>query len=197
MVFLTCGFLVVGDEIIRLLFEHGMFSQGASQQTYFCLVAYMVGLAPTSLATVYASFFYAMKEYKKPSLVSVYCLIANLILNALFIFGFKMGSWSVAASTSMCSFLNVYLLKQALVSMDLSTKIDLKFLFQNYGIAILATLIVVPIKGLLHAYNPLLSLGVLSISFVLAYAAFCKLLKFAQPLDLFYSLMPSKQSKSS
>lgn len=196
MVFLTCAILVVGDQIIRLLFKHGMFSEDAASQTLFCLNAYMIGLAPTSLATVYASFFYAMKDYKKPSVASVYCLMANLVLNTALIFGFKMGSWSVAAATSACSFLNAFLLKRSLKKLDLIAGQEKKQTFLNYAVALATCLAVYPIKMLVSTLNPLLSLCILSVSFIGVYVLMSKILKFSQPLELFSSLVPKKRNES-
>lgn len=194
MVFITCGILVVGDEIIRLLFQHGMFSQDAASSTFFCLNAYMIGLAPTSLATVYASFFYAMKDYKKPSIVSVYCLVANLVLNSFFIFGLHMGSWSVAAATSLCSFLNAFLLKRLLKKLDLISAFDKKQTIVNYAVALAACLVTFPIKLFLKSFNPLISLSLVSISYIGFYLLMSRLIKFTQPLELLSSLIPKKRS---
>lgn len=195
MMFLTVAIISVASEIIRLLFEHGMFSQGATHETKACLLAYMIGLVPTSLATVYASFFYALKEYKKPSKISVYCLILNLILNSLMVFGFGFGSWSVAAATSVCSFFNAYLLKQALKKQDLFENLPIKDSLLGFGISLLSGLVVIALKPVLPSMPAILSLSFFSCLYIAIYILSCKLFKFDEALSLFASLIPKREKE--
>jgi putative peptidoglycan lipid II flippase len=185
MMFLTCMIICLGDQIIRLLFEHGMFSEAATTQTLYCLIAYMVGLAPTSLSTVYASFFYALKEYKKPSIASIYALIANLVLNAVMIFVFHFGAWSVAATTSACSFLNAYLLKRSLKSENLVAPFSKKQVLMPSMTAIFSALILTVLKMIMPTMKPILSIPLLGLMYTGLYVAVCKLLAFHEPLELF------------
>jgi putative peptidoglycan lipid II flippase len=196
MMFLTCAIILIGDKIIHLLFTHGMFSEAASQETLRCLVAYMIGLVPTSLATVYASFFYALKEYKKPSIASVTCLIMNLVLNALMVFVFNFGSWSVAAATSACSFLNAYLLKRSLSSEDLLLNASMKEMIYPYLIAIASSGVVFLSKGLYSGLPTLASILILFTSYSVLYLSLCKLVKYQEPLNLFSSILPQRLQRS-
>lgn len=195
MLFLTVAIMTVASEIIRLLFEHGMFSHGATHETKACLLAYMIGLVPTSLATVYASFFYALREYKKPSKISVYCLVLNLILNSLMVFGFGLGSWSVAAATSICSFFNAYLLKRELKKEDLFENPPMKDTLLGFLISFSCGLFILSIKPLFPHMPALVSLGIFSVLYVASYIVMCKLLKFNEALHLFSSLIPKRQKE--
>ena len=192
MMFITCGIICVGDQIIRLLFQHGLFSESATFQTHFCLIAYMIGLVPTSLATIYASFFYAMKDYKKPSIASVYCLIANLILNALMVFVFHWGSWSVAASTSLCSFFNAYLLKRSLATHDLFTARPVYKTLCPYISALMAMSFMFILKPFIPVLNPLAHLSVLSLCYLTLYALICKIMRYNDPFELVSAFIPVK-----
>lgn len=195
MLFLTAAIMTVAGDIIALLFEHGMFSHGATHQTQYCLLAYMAGLVPTSLATIYASFFYALKEYKKPSRISVYCLVLNLILNSLLVFGFGFGSWSVAAATSICSFFNAYLLKRELKKEDLFQNPPAKDNILACGVSLTASLITLSLKPFFPSMPALISLAVFSILFLMSYFLSCKLFKFEEAFTLFQSLIPKKQKE--
>lgn len=195
MLFLTIGIITMANEIIGLLFEHGMFSHEATHQTKACLIAYMVGLVPTSLSTVYASFFYALKEYKKPSKISVYCLILNLILNALMVFVFGFGSWSVAAATSICSFFNAYLLKKALQEENLFENPPFKDFVQSLAISVLSGLLTVCFKPFFPLMSAVLSLGLFTCLYVLTYLGLCKLFKFNESLNLLSSLIYKRQKE--
>ena len=196
MLFLTSGIICVSDEIIRLLFEHGMFSHGASHETTSCLIAYMIGLVPTSLATIYASFFYALKEYKKPSKISVYCLVANLILNTLMVFVFNQGSWSVAFATSICSFMNAYLLKKQLQKLDLVTPLPWQENFKAFMTSMMAGLIVLAIKPFCPKLPALVSLSLYSLMFLGSYIGLCRLWQFREPLNLLRSFIPERNQSS-
>jgi putative peptidoglycan lipid II flippase len=190
MTFLTGGVLCFGDQIIGLLFEHGMFNHHASFETTLCLMCYIFGLVPTSLATVYASFFYALKEYKKPSTVSVICLGVNLVLNYLAIFTFGLSSWSVALSTSLCSFLNSYLLKKALEKKGL---IEKERFFENgksYLVTLASLLCVMALKPLFSNLPSLLALPISVTLYIASYISFCRLIRFDDPKVLFQSIVP-------
>jgi putative peptidoglycan lipid II flippase len=195
MLFLTVAIMSVASEIIRLLFEHGMFSHGASHQTEACLISYMVGLVPTSLATVYASFFYALKEYKKPSRISVYCLVLNLVLNSLMVFTFAFGSWSVAAATSICSFFNAYLLRRELKKEDLFQTPPLKDTFLNVTVCLTSGLLVMSLKPFFPNLKAIFSLSLCAFFYVTTYLALCKVFKFNEALNLFSSLIPKRQKE--
>lgn len=195
MLFLTMAIITMSNEIIALLFEHGMFSHEATYQTKACLIAYMIGLVPTSLATVYASFFYALKEYKKPSKISVYCLILNLVLNALMVFIFGFGSWSVAAATSICSFFNAYLLKKALQKENLFESPPFKNGLQALSISLGSGLLTVCLKPFFPPMPALACLSLFTCLYVMTYLGLCKLFKFHESLNLFSSLIYKQQKE--
>lgn len=196
MMFITCGVICVQQEIISFLFERGMFSHNASAQTSKCLLAYMLGLVPTSLATIYASFYYALKEYKKPSQIAVYCLIANLVLNTIMVFVFHCGAWSVAAATSVCSFLNAYLLKRALAQEHLVHKAPLTETLYPYLSALIAACLLYLLKLNLPPMPTLVALSFLGLSYLGLYLLSCRLLNYSEPLKLFASFLPQKQTKT-
>lgn len=196
MMFITGAVLACGEPIINLLFQHGMFSESASLQTFDCLIAYMIGLVPTSLSTVYASFFYALKEYKKPSKISVYCLIINLVLNSIMVFVFQFGSWSVAAATSLCSFVNAYLLKRNLAKEDLLQERSASEIYYPYIIAFGALSLTFILKNFIPSTHPLMNLIVLLGIYGASYVTICKFMKFHEPFEIFSSILPSRMRRS-
>ena len=99
-----------GSKIIRLVYERGDFGDLAVAKTTLCLWGYALGLLPTACVLVIAPAFYAKKNYAIPMKASVISMGSNLLLNSLFILGFRWGPASVALSTSLCSYLNAGIL---------------------------------------------------------------------------------------
>jgi len=103
----TCALFVLGGTGVNLLYGRGDFSEQATLQTIICLWGYGIGLVPSVFVLLLAPSFYAQKDYKTPTLAASYSVIMNIALNALFIFVFRWGVFSVALATSLSSFFNV------------------------------------------------------------------------------------------
>ena len=99
---------VCGQNVIAMLFERGAFTSTATINTYWVLLFYLVGLPAFCLAKVATNPFHARKDTKTPMLVSVVCLLLNILLNAALIR--PLGASGLALSTSLCSWLNVSIL---------------------------------------------------------------------------------------
>ena len=106
----TLILLFLGTPIIRLVYERGDFGDLAVAKTTLCLWGYALGLLPSACVLVMAPAFYAKKNYTVPMKASLISMGSNLILNSLFIVGFRWGPASVALSTSLCAYLNVGIL---------------------------------------------------------------------------------------
>ncbi|NGX31571.1 MAG: putative lipid II flippase MurJ [Chlamydiae bacterium] len=106
----TFCFFPLGFFGIELIYGRGKFDLVTSYQVTHCLYAYGLGLPFASLNVILTNAFYAKKEYKTPSVFALLSVLLNLILNALFVFYFKLGAISIAFSTSLSSlFLMVFL----------------------------------------------------------------------------------------
>ncbi len=75
------GLLVLGQPIVRLIYQRGAFDIHASFMTYRALVFYSLGLWAFSGIRILVSAFYAMQDTKTPVMVAVCALFANLILS--------------------------------------------------------------------------------------------------------------------
>jgi putative peptidoglycan lipid II flippase len=111
---MTAALLALGFSGINLVYGHGEFSQKATLATALCLWAYGAALVPMTLVLILASAFYAHKNYKHPTLFAVLTVALNLILNALFVFVFHLGSISIALATALSACVNSALLAFAL-----------------------------------------------------------------------------------
>lgn len=110
MIPLTMGIFVLGFAGINLVYGHGEFTSRSIEETTRCLWAYGAGLLPMTLVLIFASAFYARKNYRIPTFLAVLSVCLNIFLNALFVFVFHMGAISIAFATTLAACLNMALL---------------------------------------------------------------------------------------
>lgn len=110
------GIFVLGLSSVNLLFGRGDFSQEATFQTTLCLWCYGLGLLPMVMVQIYAPAYYAKKDYKTPAMGFVFATILNIVLNALFVFVFRLGPASIALATSIASLMNCLFLSRIVPS---------------------------------------------------------------------------------
>lgn len=75
----ACGLIVLGEPIVRLIYEHGKFTSTATTMTAFALAGYSVGLAGYAAIKVVSPAFYAMNDAKTPMIIA----LASIVVNAL------------------------------------------------------------------------------------------------------------------
>ena len=97
-----------GEDLVRLIFERGAFSAGATAQTARALYFYAFGLVGFAGVRVAAPLYYALGDSKRPMLYSIIAVAVNVGLNFAFIplFGFA----GLAAATSAAGLVNLFLL---------------------------------------------------------------------------------------
>ncbi len=101
-------FIVAGNEIISLLFEHGRFTSLDTYNTYQALIWYSLGLIGFAGVRVTTPVYYALKDAVRPMRYSIIAVVVNLAANAVFIpyLGFP----GLAAATSAGGVVNLFLL---------------------------------------------------------------------------------------
>ncbi|MBA4149266.1 MAG: murein biosynthesis integral membrane protein MurJ [Verrucomicrobia bacterium] len=116
---------VLAEPIIRLLFERGKFTAFSTAQVSFALICLAPGLLAFSLVNIFARAFYALGDVKIPMRISVFCLLMNILLAAMFLFVFELGAGGLGIANSISSALNVTLLvfalKKKMKNLDFST----------------------------------------------------------------------------
>lgn len=118
MIPLMVGLFVLGFSGINLVYGHGEFTSQATAETTYCLWAYGSGLLPMTLVLIFASAFYAKKNYRLPTIASVFSVGINCFLNAFFVFGLHLGTISIAIATSLAACFNGALLGWFLASRE-------------------------------------------------------------------------------
>lgn len=110
----TLAVFPLGYLAIDLVYGRGNFSSYAVAQTTHCFWAYSLGLIPAALVMLVSAVFYAQENFLTPTIVATLTVGVNILLNSLFVFGFKFGSVGVALTTSIGSWLNYILLHHLL-----------------------------------------------------------------------------------
>lgn len=106
----TIALLVLGEDVIQLLFCHVNFTLADGFVTTKALFAYGLSLIPAIFVLLLSSLFYAQKNYRLPALISLAMVGVNVLLNSLCVFGFGFGAVSVAIATAISSWINASLL---------------------------------------------------------------------------------------
>jgi len=102
------GFIVMPDEIIRLVYERGAFDAVATQQTSLALVAFASGLPAYVLMKVFQPAFFAREDMRTPFWFSLIMVVSNVALS-LILFPVY-GHVGIAIATSVSAWINLILL---------------------------------------------------------------------------------------
>jgi len=78
------GFIVIGQPLIRLLFQHGAFTLHAAELTYLALLGYVFTMPPLALTNLIPTGFFAFKDALTPFLCNTFALLLHIALLVLF-----------------------------------------------------------------------------------------------------------------
>ncbi|MEZ5308123.1 MAG: murein biosynthesis integral membrane protein MurJ [Pyrinomonadaceae bacterium] len=117
----ACGLIVLGEPIVRLVFEGGRFTSTDTLMTMWSLAAFSVGLSAYAAIKVLSPSFYALEDAKTPMMVSVSAIGVHVFLSYFFLKLFSgigvtpktpggFGHVGVALATSLVSLGNFFAL---------------------------------------------------------------------------------------
>jgi putative peptidoglycan lipid II flippase len=99
----SVGLLLLGDPIVRLIFESGQFDDASTSLVVQPLAWFAVGLVGYGLTEVLTRIFYAMKDTRTPVVTTVLTIVLNLFLCALFVRSLEHSGLALAlAITTAC-----------------------------------------------------------------------------------------------
>ncbi|MEL6948362.1 MAG: lipid II flippase MurJ, partial [Pseudomonadota bacterium] len=102
------GFIVMPEELIRLVYERGAFDETATEQTAAALMAFATGLPAYVLMKVFQPAFFAREDMRTPFWFSCIMVAVNVGLSlALFP---TLGHVGIAVATSVSAWVNLALL---------------------------------------------------------------------------------------
>ncbi|MER3430295.1 MAG: murein biosynthesis integral membrane protein MurJ [Blastocatellia bacterium] len=117
----ACGLIVLGEPIIRLIYERGRFDAAATEMTAAALIGYSIGLTGYAAIKILSPAFYALDDAKIPMIISV----ASIAVNFAASFGLRelLSQWGrtannpngfghvgVALATSIVALINFFAL---------------------------------------------------------------------------------------
>ncbi len=114
----TVALAILAGPILITLFQYGEFSAADAAMARVSLLAYTLGLTAFMLIKVLAPGFYARQDMKTPVRIGIIAMVANMVMNPLFIFPlmwqFNVGHAGLALATSASAWLNALLLWRGL-----------------------------------------------------------------------------------
>ncbi len=102
----ACGLAVLGEPIIRVIYERGRFTAFDTEQTAAALAFYAIGLAGYAAIKVLAPAFYALNDARTPMRISLISIATNYTFNALLVRQLGFGHRGLALSTSLVALFN-------------------------------------------------------------------------------------------
>lgn len=172
----TIVFMIFSNEIISLLFEHGVFDKEAVSMTAGTFYFYAIGLIGFGLRDVVARVFYSMGDTKTPTINGLIGVLINIVL--IITLSRLMGINGIALATSLSALFTTFLL-----IISLRKKIG-EFGLRNFfntsikvivASCIMASLSLIINNFLLHLYNNNLFL-IISVS--IAALGYCVIIYF-------------------
>lgn len=156
----TIGLFVLGASGLNFLYGRGGFSEEATYQTLLCLWGYALGLLPAVFTLFFASAFYALKDYRTPMKGCFLSVAVNTLLNALFVFAFGFGAFSIALSTSVSALCNAFYLASKLKKRSGVVFYDtvVGHTFFKVGAVALCSALAVLLVGQLTSLDPTMSI---------------------------------------
>jgi putative peptidoglycan lipid II flippase len=80
----ACGLIVLGEPIIRLLYERGKFDALATNMTAWALAAYAIGLTGYAAIKIISPAFYALDDARTPMIISLASIVVNAVAGYVF-----------------------------------------------------------------------------------------------------------------
>ncbi len=108
------GLIALKTPIINLLFQRGLFDSTATEMTAKALFCYSIGLWAIAGVRTMVPAFYALKDTWTPLKIAMLCLLANVLLNVVFLLFTPLKHAGLALATSLSSILNLILLSRKL-----------------------------------------------------------------------------------
>lgn len=106
----SVGLMVLGNDIVRILFERGAFTAYSTAITFDALFYYSIGLFAYAGIKIMVSTYYSMGDTLTPVKTASVCLLMNIALNLLLMWPLKIGGLALATSiAAVTNFLILYI----------------------------------------------------------------------------------------
>jgi putative peptidoglycan lipid II flippase len=109
----ACGLIVLGEPIIRLIYERGKFQPDDTRMTALALAGYSIGLTGYAAIKILSPAFYALDNAKTPMIIAIASIFVNAVASFLFrdlLTPYGYGHVGVALATSSVALVNFFAL---------------------------------------------------------------------------------------
>jgi putative peptidoglycan lipid II flippase len=106
------GLVILREPIVQVLFQHGLFVAESTRLTARALLYYSMGLPAFAAVKLIVPAFYSTQDTRTPVRVAVISMLANILLNVIFLFYFfpKLKNGGPALASAMAAYFNVFTL---------------------------------------------------------------------------------------
>lgn len=112
----SIALLILGEPLIVTLFQGQNFSVNDVVKVTSSLQAYTLGLLAFMAIKIFAPGYYSRQDTKTPVRIGIIAMTSNMVLNAIFVFGFDLAHTGLALATSVAAFINAGLLLSGLLN---------------------------------------------------------------------------------
>ena len=112
----SVGLFVLAEPVVRVLFQHGAFSEEGVQRTSSALRMLCFAILPAGATGLCARSYYALGDFRRPVVISVWMLVLNMALNYALIEYAGMDVDGLALATAITSWGSVLLLVPGLLA---------------------------------------------------------------------------------
>jgi putative peptidoglycan lipid II flippase len=110
----SLGLILLGDSLVRVIFERGAFNARSTEMVTWALSLYAAGLFSHSLLEVLTRGYYALKDTLTPVIFSTVGVGVNIVLSILFVYLFGAIGWlplgGLALATTLASVIETSIL---------------------------------------------------------------------------------------
>ena len=106
------GLVILREPIVQVLFQHGLFVAESTRLTARALLYYSMGLPAFAAVKLIVPAFYSTQDTRTPVRVAGITLVANVVLNVIFVFYFfaKFKNGGPALASALAGYINVGIL---------------------------------------------------------------------------------------
>ena len=106
------GLVILREPIVQVLFQHGRFVAESTRLTARALLYYSIGLPAFAAVKLIVPAFYSTQDTATPVRVGMITLLANVMLNLIFLFFFfgKLKNGGPALASALAGYFNVFVL---------------------------------------------------------------------------------------
>ena len=106
------GLVILREPIIQVLFQHGEFVAESTRLTARALLYYALGLPAFAAVKLIVPAFYSTQDTRTPVRVAVLAMLANVLLNVIFLFYFfpKLKNGGPALASALAGYFTVFTL---------------------------------------------------------------------------------------